>query len=387
MYQATDSFSHRFFHRGKPHSIFKRRNAVDAPYYVRIQQGKKQFKQSLETNSRPDAIARAKVFIDAVSTEKWKDVEKLKVRTRASMLAPVLAVYKEKAIGQRETIRNNSSSMLLIIRTASGKEVDPEKVSLSDLTETLVTQFQDAMRLRYCQEAKPNDTDQRIARERADRSSRSIVRQARSLFNRTTDILRHYKEAEITIPDTIQGFMGQKLRGKSTKREYLAPDDKVIAAAFSEIEKLRDLDPNVYQAFWLAVGAGLRKGEIRRVRWDHVIERDGTWWISGGLGKDGNRIEVPFQSRAIEKLMPFRKTEGMIISEGGFDWAVRLNSFLTDQGWKTEKKMHELRAYVGSLIYQLTPIGAMKFMRHTSIKVTETFYCRYQTAAKPVNVL
>jgi hypothetical protein len=65
----------------------------------------------------------------------------------------------------------------------------------------------------------------------------------------------------------------------------------------------------------------------------------------------------------------------------------RVGFWLDKQGWKTEKKMHELRAYIGSLIYQVDHMAAMKFMRHKSIKVTEKFYVRYGGKAIPTNVL
>ncbi len=63
------------------------------------------------------------------------------------------------------------------------------------------------------------------------------------------------------------------------------------------------------------------------------------------------------------------------------------NKWLGAQGWKTEKKMHELRAYVGSLIYQLSPHAAKAFMRHKSIRTTELFYCHYGKAATVPAVL
>jgi len=52
-------------------------------------------------------------------------------------------------------------------------------------------------------------------------------------------------------------------------------------------------------------------------------------------------------------------------------------------GWKTEKKLHELRAYVGSLIYLKDPVAAMKFMRHASIRITEQSYARYGKVKTP----
>jgi integrase len=160
----------------------------------------------------------------------------------------------------------------------------------------------------------------------------------------------------------------------------------VIQQTFKDIEDLKETDKDVYKAFWVAVGAGLRRGEIRRLDWSHIIDRGGRLWVSGGIGKDGEVIEVRIQKRASEKLAPFRKTSGPFVA-GGDKPARRLNEWLGKNHWKTEKKIHELRAYIGSLLYQVNPTAAKKFMRHKSIRVTETFYCHYGVAAQPVDVL
>jgi hypothetical protein len=60
---------------------------------------------------------------------------------------------------------------------------------------------------------------------------------------------------------------------------------------------------------------------------------------------------------------------------------------MRDQGWRTQKTLHELRAYVGSLIYKKDHEAARLFMRHKSIHVTEKFYCRSFGMAKHIDVL
>ena len=74
-------------------------------------------------------------------------------------------------------------------------------------------------------------------------------------------------------------------------------------------------------------------------------------------------------------------------AEMGVEWARRLNLWLRRAGWRSEKKMHELRAYIGSMLYQANPLFAMKFMRHSSIRITEQFYCRYGKPLQPIDVL
>ena len=43
------------------------------------------------------------------------------------------------------------------------------------------------------------------------------------------------------------------------------------------------------------------------MRWEYFVERDGFTWISGGIGKDGQAIEVPLQQKAGSHLRPFVK--------------------------------------------------------------------------------
>jgi integrase len=178
-----------------------------------------------------------------------------------------------------------------------------------------------------------------------------------------------------------------KLRGKVRHREFLPPADKIIKKTFQKIEGLLETDPKTYIAFWLACGCGLRRKEIFRARWDYFIKRDGNPWFSGSVGKNGQVIEVPVQAKAWAKLRPFHKAakgKGRCLGEDATMEFVRdINRWMYQMGWRTEKKIHELRAYIGSLIYLKDPVAAMKFMRHHSIKVTEQFYARYGKVRTP----
>jgi hypothetical protein len=48
-------------------------------------------------------------------------------------------------------------------------------------------------------------------------------------------------------------------------------------------------------------------------------------------------------------------------------------------GWKDEKKLHGLRAYIGGKIYTKNPRLAQLYLRHKSIKTTEDFYSHFLT--------
>ena len=372
---------HHFSHAGRSYRLFKIGLNRDGAWYVHLQSANRRWKKSLDTAVCDVAITRAKRFIERVRAGKWTDT--VGQRIRAGTLAQVLEHYPRLALIAERSAQNN----VLAMRQVIGPDTDPKRFTLDQLTVGLVQRFQaDAVR-RYAAETEKTEEAQREARERALRSSRSTVCQARSLFNRRLDLPRQYAALDIVIPPSVQEFMSCRLQGRATKREYLAPPDSVVHTAFVEVEKLRTTDLNGFLAFWFAVGAGLRRKEIQALRWEHMVERDGVTWISGGIGKDGQRIEVPMQSRAVEAVAPHRRPASRVLSETGLEWSKRLNWWMRTQGWTTEKKLHELRAYIGSMIYRVNPLAAMRFMRHKSIRITEQFYVRYGTGQAPVDVL
>lgn len=376
-----------FAYKGRGYRLFKLSDSKVAPYYVHLQRAKRRYKQCLETPIRNVAIKRAKKYIDDVLGEKWSDVERLKVRHRASNLEDVLRVYRLRHGLTKRSARNNELAMLTIIKRVTGKaEIDPKRVTLSFINDDLPVRFQDTVCAEYCAVAKKDEPSQREARERALRSSRSTINQARSIFTRQEahDLRGIYKKEGLQVPECVNGFMTVKLRGSRPKTNYNPVPDSVIDRTFERIEEVKPYDIELYKAFWLDVGAGLRRGEFLRVEREHFVERDGMMWISGGIGKDGERIEVPIQSRAWEALKPLLPEKGRVIKSS--EVAKRLCHWLRFQGWMTQKKAHELRAYVGSLIYQKSPHAAMAFMRHKSISITERYYVRYGQA-KPVDVL
>src|SRR5690606_7569156 len=117
------------------------------------------------------------------------------------------------------------------------------------------------------------------------------------------------------------------------------PAPPVVDRAFTAIEQKRDSDRDVYAAFWLAAGAGLRRKEILNCEWRHLVERQGQLWVWGGTGKNGEPIRVPVQERAAEALRPLRE-EGWVIKGRSYEFARRLNLWLRLQGWQdTEKVM------------------------------------------------
>lgn len=56
----------------------------------------------------------------------------------------------------------------------------------------------------------------------------------------------------------------------------------------------------------------------------------------------------------------------------------RLSAWMADLGWATDKKLHELRAYAGCQVARRDGIeAASRWLRHSSIVVTQRHYGRY----------
>lgn len=303
-------------------------------------------------------------------------------------LGKVMLLYMEQSSIGRRSARNNVLSLLKILERAKGQPVKPETVPLTDVDETLIVRFQSEVVRLYCERAEQNDSAQREAKERALRSSRSTISQARSIFSKRgeIDMVKLYKANGIELPDSVNRFMSEKLRGKLTKADYKAPPDSVVESTFSAIELMR-ADVPLWLAFWIAAGTGLRRKEIHFAKWEYIFELDGRHWIRGGMGKDGEIICVPFQTRAFAAIEPYRKASGWIIEERSDRWAKRLCAWMSAQGWTTRLKIHELRALLGSMIYEKDPVQAMRQLRHKSIQVTEERYVRYKLLGNVVDVL
>lgn len=407
--RATDDEPVRFEFRGKTYRLFKRSTKPCAPFNIRFEHKSERqhvWGKSLETDVKSEAVKRAKTYIaavlDASILKRWDGVDKFKLRQTAppaSTVGQVFDLYPKLAMIGPASIKNALWALGRILKFSRGiedrrAEAEVRALSLALINRRAVESYQAKMVDRYCAAAAKTAEAQKLARAAGLRNSKYIVLQARSIFNKKKSLVDKYEQAGLKIPECIAGtptqpgFMTCEVLGKVAKGNYFAPPDLVVRSAFDEIGKLRDADPNVFKAFWLAAGAGLRRGEVRLCRWEYWTMRDGAVWIVGGIGKDNEVIEVPLQERAVAALEPLRKAAGPIIEgERSDQFARRLNFWMTQQGWRTEKKMHELRAYVGSLIYRKNPVAAMQFLRHKTLRLTEQKYVRYGALAQVPSVL
>src|SRR5207237_5586927 len=112
------------------------------PYYIRFEPpsncGKRirTVHRSLRTNVIAAAKARAKLIIEPILNGQWEAAEKLKSRTGYATIGELLERYQARAGDRANTVRNNSSSLRLIVRTVHG--ADPDRQSSSVLTAEMI---------------------------------------------------------------------------------------------------------------------------------------------------------------------------------------------------------------------------------------------------------
>jgi integrase len=297
-------------------------------------------------------------------------------------LTTIVDTYMAHAQVAMRTRKNNILSLLMVLRRAKGSELKAEDVLLREIDAGLITTFQNEAVERYCRAADKDDAAQRIARERALRSTRSTLTQARSVFSK--DMVRLYREKGIDVPEGVLRFTAAPLRGQSTSTDYHGPPDDVAARTMDRIELMR-ADVPVYLGYWLAIGAALRKSEIHYCKWESIRDaEEGAGMIAGGIGKDNREITQPIMARAYQSILPYRKAGGWVITERSGLWAKRLSFWLRSQGWTGQKTIHGLRAYTGSLVFaKLGAVHAARFLRHKDCQITQRHYVRFHMGVDP----
>jgi integrase len=214
---------------------------------------------------------------------------------------------------------------------------------LEVLTASNARRWKEAWLARYAQSHHGAEGDRKAM---AIRSGSSLWRQARSLFNRY--MLSSYRDRGIEVPSCVHEWRNEPL-WPAVRDEYRPADDGTVSRTFEAARGLSLTDPHqrdVAVAFWLAVGAALRRGDIGRIGWDDIVQREGQWWVaSEALGKDGERIEVPLLDDAAAALEPLREAGKPVLWHGVDRVSRWVAAWMSELGWQSSKKLHELRAW------------------------------------------
>ena len=244
-------------------------------------------------------------------------------------------------------------------------------------------------RIRYVKQAGENAARKRSARI----SCNSTIRQARALFSRK--ILKFI--GGVAIPDPLP-FAGVEFFPRESMKYQSKLDPAVLLQ--SAREHLLETDPEAFKALVLALGAGLRRGEIDRLLWRQIDFNSGLIHIqvteAGGLKTEDSTGDVAIDPAMVSLLRGFRaKARGQFVIEGGGreltaskpwgqryrceDVFYRLIHWLRENGIDSAKPIHMLRKEAGSIIATKAGIhAASQFLRHADIQITSMHYADHK---------
>ena len=339
--------------------------------------------QSLQVRNREVALAKAKALRRAVMEERWDRVFGVRAVSPLPTLGELLRVYEAHTADleiEPRTAQECAAYLRRIVATATGG--DPDQQSLSCLDGEAGARAVRAYKAARLAESAGGDTDddEDDAESRTKRSVNSALRQARSVF--TPRAIALYRDHGLRVPD-VGPFKSEPGFSGGIKRDYHPPGDDVIQATFAALDGLRsdgELGRDMYRAICLAVGAGLRKSEVRRAERAWFVQRDGRPWLrSSMVTKNGAALDVPILPEWWHRLTSVLPENGeRIIANPSQRLFRAIGKWMTGLGWQTQKKLHEFRAYVGCRVAEAYGIEAASlFLRHGEIGTTQRYYGRY----------
>lgn len=375
-------------------------------YAVRIQHGGRRAEVGLATANRGTAAQRAANLYRDVRTLGWDealkrlDPERATTRPRCQTLGDYAAEVRKLGVLSETTLagyvyacRWFAAGILVASRDRSrfdykkgGSAAWRAKLDAIPLERLTAEAAERVMTAFFA--AAGSDPRQR---RRAAQSANSFARNARSLFGRK--IMRRLPEPLFAaVP-----FAGLQLLDAGPTRYVSTFDWRVILAAART--ELRESDPNAWVAFLLALGAGLRRGEIDALTWMQVREEERAIWIgptdawqpktatSEGL--------VHVDSFVIDELGAHRTRSNASFVIAGlpafprhgarcqavFD---RLTEWLRKNGVEADKPIHLLRKEFGSIVAQNADIfTASRQLRHGDIGTTARYYAENRRKVAP----
>ena len=226
------------------------------------------------------------------------------------------------------------------------------------------------------------------ARQRAARiTCNSALRSARSLFQ--SDIAKHLPTLEMEE----KPFAGVDFYPRESMRYHSKIDPSILLAQARE--ELSNDNPEAFKILLLALGAGLRRGEIDRLLWRQIDTAGGEIHIevteAGDLKSADSTGKVAIDPTLCGLLQGFKAKargqyviEGRAVEGGARAWGQRyrcgdtfdsLLAWLRKNGVEDRRALHTLRKEAGAIIATKSGIyAASRFLRHADIKVTAQHY-------------
>jgi len=258
-------------------------------YYAKFNHKLKSYFRSLKTANKKLAMQRARVLREAVVSDDYESLERMRHRCDYSKIGEVVKAYLSYPALQcsKRTARANASSLLSIVRRAfSGRR--PEEVSSWALDADMVYSYHESI-LADCPADNP------VARQSAENTGASNLRRARSMFR---DQVRDRAYKKLKLPD-LSGFRkGMPFKVRVARSEDIGEDMRSHLFEATERE-LRDTGSPLYMIWCLAAYCGMRPKEIVAARWDWIKEDGAQAYIelrpredSDTKGHDCRRVSL-----------------------------------------------------------------------------------------------
>lgn len=263
-----------------------------------------------------------------------------------------------------------------------------DAIKLSDITPEKVQKW----KIGFLEKAQKDPISQR----RAKISVNSLLRQAKSLFSK-----RITRFLTIELPSPLP-FDGVTFEPRQSMRFQSAVDiRKIIAEAKKELDEGQEDKPEQYQAFLLAVCAGLRRSEIDLLEWDafdfehHTVRIASTEFLNPKTEESRALIEIDPEIAAIFSKLAGKASGRFVIESSGqiirnANWSHYrcakvfdgLLAWLREKGIRAQKPIHELRKELGAAITNEHGIyAASRVLRHADITITTQHYADKQRRA------
>jgi integrase len=401
----------RFWKSRLFHPAYTRNGArVEQPEFaVRIQKGGLRHTFKLATANREKAARKAGEIYAHLSALGWKDtllrfgggtsLERIAAGkiTVGEYLAAAEAVFDRKP----KTFRLYATYFRRIVseifgidggtsrwdHRGGGRDAWVKKINAVRLATITPTKIQE-WRVRYIKRASNP-----AARASATRTSNSYLRCARCLFSSR---IAQFISEKMELPEPLP-FAGLKIeRPRAPKYQGRVDVPALITAARNE---LRESDPDAYICLLLAIGAGLRKGEIDSLQWSQIDFKRETLRVE--ISEDADlKTDESADEVEIDQALTTQLRAHMAIGKGPFviggsrrarvnlagqyyrcqPTFERLYAWLRNKGITDKKPLHVLRKEFGSIINQRHGLyAASAALRHRNISTTAGHYVGHKS--------
>jgi integrase len=332
--------------------------------------------KSLETGDVRVAEKRARDVIRAAEAGRWAQLEEHqarrsgpRVQTLGEWVAEYRAAARERYVAdgspKPETVESYVGALRVIVGDAW------EDRPLTWLTADLARA--------YVARVLAGAVDAALVRKRR-LSAYSMLNQARALFPR---------DKRAGLPVQVVEFLTVRAVRKPVAERIPHPPE-LVAATHAAARELRESRPELYAAYLLCYGFGLRRSEAARARKVWLRQDvDRRWWMDVGAARHGDVAKskrlrsIPAAGATVEALQAVWSRDDYILA-GGTVTARRdlvgrdLCAWMRAVGWSRaeyERPVHELRSLMGAVWYtQLGAQWAREYLGHRDLKTTLDHY-------------